>query len=113
MIFSNTALILLEGVSKTRTSAFERGALISLFVLFLQTKEDVGMQKKLFKNLIAGVFLVFSSQSFALVAFLESCSYKYIRGWGNSVYVGVYKSSISEDRYTRTFKSFCPKYIKV
>ena len=71
------------------------------------------MPKEVFRNLIAGALLTLSSQSFAVVAFLESCNYKYIRGWGNSVYVGVYKSSVSEDRFTRTFKSYCPKYIKI
>ena len=71
------------------------------------------MVKKIFRNLIAVFLFVFSSNSSAVVAFLESCTFKYIRGWGNSVYVGVYKSSVSEDRFTRTFKSYCPKIIKV
>ena len=71
------------------------------------------MLKKTFRNVITGLLFVFSSHSFALVAFLESCNFKYIRGWGNSVYVGVYKSAVNEDRFTRTFKSYCPEAIKV
>ncbi len=71
------------------------------------------MSKKTFRNLITGSLFVFSSHSFAVIAFLESCNFKYIRGWGNSVYVGVYKSSVTEDRFTRTFKSYCPEIIKV
>ena len=71
------------------------------------------MVKKIFRNLIAVLLFVFSSNSSAVAAFLESCTFKYIRGWGNSVYVGVYKSSASEDRFTRTFKSYCPETIKV
>ena len=55
------------------------------------------MLNKTFRNLITVLLLVFSSHSFAVIAFLESCNFKYIRGWGNSVYVGVYKSSVSED----------------
>ena len=71
------------------------------------------MVKKLFRDSIAVFLLVFSSNSAAVIALIESCTFKYIRGWGNSVYVGVYKSSVSEDRFTRTFKSYCPKIIKV
>ena len=71
------------------------------------------MVKKIFRNLISVFLFVFSSHSFAVIAFLESCNFKYIRGWGNSVYVGVYKSAVNEDRFTRTFKSYCPEAIKV
>ena len=71
------------------------------------------MEKRIIRNFIAVFLFVFSSNSYAVVAFLESCTFKYIRGWGNSVYVGVYKSSESEDRFTRTFKSYCPEIIKV
>ena len=71
------------------------------------------MLKKTFRKFITGSLLVFSSNSSAGIALLESCNFKYIRGWGNSVYVGVYKSSVSEDRFTRTFKSYCPETIKV
>ena len=71
------------------------------------------MMKKILRNLIAVFLFAFSSNSSAVIAYLESCKFKYIRGWGNSVYVGVYKSSESEDRFTRTFKSYCPKVIKV
>ena len=39
------------------------------------------MVKKIFRNLIAVFLFVFSSNSFAVVAFLESCTFKYIRGW--------------------------------
>ena len=71
------------------------------------------MVKKILRNILAVFLIVFSSNSSAVLAFLESCKFKYIRGWGNSVYVGVYKSSVSEDRFTRTFKSYCPEVIKV
>ena len=71
------------------------------------------MVKKILRNSIAFFLFAFSSNSSAVLAFLESCKFKYIRGWGNSVYVGVYKSSESEDRFTRTFKSYCPEVIKI
>ena len=71
------------------------------------------MVKKMCRNLTAVFLFVFSSNSSAVLASLESCKFKYIRGWGNSVYVGVYRSSESEERFTRTFKSYCPEFIKV
>ena len=71
------------------------------------------MLKVPFRGLIAFCLLMFSISSFAVIATLGSCNYKYIRGWGNSVYVGIYKSSVSEDRFTRTFKSYCPKAVRI
>ena len=76
-------------------------------------KTECGMLKVLFRGLIAFCLLMFSTSSFSVIATLESCNYKYIRGWGNSVYVGIYKSSVSEDRFTRTFKSYCPNAVRI
>ena len=68
------------------------------------------MKKIFYISLIIG-FTGFSSNSYATLAFLQSCEYKWIPEYGKNYYVGIYKSSISNNKFTKLFDSYCPQTI--
>lgn len=49
-----------------------------------------------------------ASQAHAAYYSLVSCDFKYVPEYSKSVYIGVYKSSLSGNTFTKTFNSYCP-----
>ena len=70
------------------------------------------MKKIFYISLIIG-FTGFSSNSYAAIGFLESCKYKWIPEYSKSYWVGIYKSSMSNNKFTRLFDNYCPSTIEI
>jgi hypothetical protein len=63
------------------------------------------------KKILVGFVLVLASMNASAAYYtLVSCEYKYVPEYGQSVYVGLYKSSYG-NYFTRTFNSYCPASI--
>lgn len=69
--------------------------------------------KKINQFLFFIVFMTsFSSNSYAVTAFLESCDFKFLPEYGKNVYIGTYKSAYG-NYFTQTFDSYCPQIINI